>query len=173
MPSTTQIRLIEPADAEVIAAHRVRDRAAFARWEPAWDDDFYTAKGQEQRIAGLLADHRSGDRWPAVVTADGAVIGQITVSTIVRGPLQKGFLGYWIASTHHGQGHATRAVGLVLRVMLEELELHRAEAHVQLDNLPSQHVLRANGFTPFGIAHQHFFINGGWRDELLWERTLG
>jgi ribosomal-protein-alanine N-acetyltransferase len=172
LQANTGIRLIEISDAEVIAAHRVRDREAFARWEPAMNEDFYTVEGQQRRIAALLADHRAGDRWPAVVTEEGEVVGQITVSTILRGPLQKGYLGYWIATTHHGRGHATRAVGLVLRVMFEELQLHRAEAHVQLDNLPSQHVLHANGFTPYGIAHDHIFIDGAWRDEILWERTL-
>lgn len=32
MPAETRIRLIEPADAAPIAAHRARDAAAFRRW---------------------------------------------------------------------------------------------------------------------------------------------
>jgi ribosomal-protein-alanine N-acetyltransferase len=120
----------------------------------------------------LLDDHRNGDRWPGVVLADGAVIGQVTVSTILGKPFQKGFLGYWIASTHQGRGHASRAVGLTLRVMADPLKLHRAEAHTQIDNLPSHGVLRKNGFTSYGIAHAHIFIEGDWRDEIFWERTL-
>ncbi|MGH3331872.1 MAG: GNAT family N-acetyltransferase [Nocardioidaceae bacterium] len=72
----------------------------------------------------------------------------------------------------HKQGHSRRAVGLVLQVMAEELELHWAEASTQMENLPSQRVLRSNGFASFGIAHSHVFVGGAWRDGVLWERIL-
>ncbi|MFF7878316.1 GNAT family N-acetyltransferase [Streptomyces californicus] len=65
------------------------------------------------------------------------------------------------------------AVGLALRVMREELGLHRAEASTNLENLPSRRVLRHNGFTPYGVAHAAILRDGAWRDGLLWERVLG
>ena len=43
-----------------------------------------------------------------------------------------------------------------------------AEAHTQVENLPSHGVLRNNGFTSYGIAHAHIFIGGEWRDEIFW-----
>lgn len=159
-------------DAEAIADHRARDRQAFARWEPAQPDEFYTPAGQRRRIGTLLDDHGRGTRWPAVILADGVVIGQVTVSTILYGPFRKGFLGYWVASVAQGRGHATRAVARTLSVMAGELGLHRAEAHTQMENLPSQRVLRANGFRPWGVAHAHFFVEGAWHDEVFWERLL-
>jgi ribosomal-protein-alanine N-acetyltransferase len=168
----TAIRLIEPGDAEALAAHQARDREAFARWEPARPAAFFTSDGQRQRIEEQLEDYRRRNRWPGVVLAGGDVIGQVTVSTILGEPFRKGFLGYWIASTHQGRGHASRAVGLTLRLMAEQLRLHRAEAHTQVENLPSHGVLRNNGFTSYGIAHGHIFIGGEWRDEIFWERTL-
>ncbi|WP_232795286.1 GNAT family N-acetyltransferase [Kitasatospora sp. NRRL B-11411] len=75
---------------------------------------------------------------------------------------------------HHGpaRGHAGRAVALALRLMADELALHRAEASTNLDNLPSQHVLRRNGFTPYGVAHSAILLDGVWQDSLLWERVL-
>ncbi|MCZ0990819.1 GNAT family protein [Streptomyces diastatochromogenes] len=78
-----------------------------------------------------------------------------------------------MASFAQDQGHAGRAVGLVLRVMTDELGLHRAEASTHLENLPSQRVLRRNGFSPYGVAHSSIFLDGSWRDGLLWERVLG
>ncbi len=56
--------------------------------------------------------------------------------------------------------------------MADDLELHRAEAHTQVDNLASQAVLRNNGFRSWGIAHDHISMRGEWRDEIFWERTL-
>lgn len=168
----TEIRLIDPADADALAAHQTRDAESFGRWEPARPADFYTTDGQRRRIEQLLADHQRGDRWPAVVLSGDQIIGQVTISTILGEPFRKGFLGYWIAATHQGQGHASRAVGLALRVMTDDLGLHRAEAHTQVDNLASHGVLRKNGFVSYGIAHEHIFIQGAWRDEIFWERTL-
>ncbi|MEU0102644.1 GNAT family protein [Streptomyces sp. NPDC006267] len=174
MPSsTTTIRLIEPADAAPIAAHRVRDADAFRPWEPAQPADYFTPEGQVVRIEGLLVGHRAGTVWPGVVLAGDQVIGQVTVQGVLPQPhLRRGSVGYWIASVAQNQGHATTAVGLALRVMTDELGLHRAEASTNLENLPSQRVLRRNGFTPYGVAHSAILLDGSWRDGLLWERIL-
>lgn len=168
----TSVRLVEVADAPALAAHLERDAEEFARWQPARPEGFHTAEHQAARIEQLLATHRGGGGWPGVIVADGAVVGQVTVSTVLRGPLQKGFLSYWVATSAQGQGHAVRAVAQVLRVMKEELGLCRAEAHTRLENLASHAVLRRNGFTPWGVAHDHIHIDGAWRDELFWERKL-
>ncbi|MEU6344095.1 GNAT family protein [Streptomyces sp. NPDC046977] len=174
MRGSTRIRLIEHTDAGPIAAHRVRDVEAFRPWEPDQPADFFTAEGQAQRIDRLLAEHRAGRVWPGVVLADDLVIGQITVGGILPQPhLRRASVGYWIGSVAQNLGHAGRAVGLVLRVMTDELGLHRAEASTNLENLPSQRVLRRNGFSPYGVAHSSIFLDGSWRDALLWERVLG
>jgi len=170
---TTTIRLIGAQDAAAIAAHRRRDERAFAPWEPARPASFFTVEGQIERTEELLEGHRTGTTWPGVVLADGVVIGQIIVSAILRQPfLRKATVGYWIGSTFQNQGHASRALGLVLQVMTDELGLHRAEAATRLENLASQKALRRNGFTPYGIAHEQTFLDGAWRDGILWERTL-
>lgn len=171
-PAHTSIRLIDVADAPAIASHLARDAKEFARWGPTRPDEFYTTPGQVSRINELLDIHRKGGGWPGVIVADDVVIGQVTVSTILRGPFQKGFLGYWVASTFQNRGHASHAVGLALRVMTEELGLYRAEAHTRMENLASQKVLKTNGFTSWGIAHAHIYIDSAWHDEVFWERTL-
>jgi ribosomal-protein-alanine N-acetyltransferase len=171
--SPTSIRLIQVTDAEAIAEHVKRDAETLARWEPARKPDYYTVEGQTARIERILKKHGTGELWPAVVLAeDGSVIGQITVQGITLGPLRKGYLGYWIGSTHQGMGHATRAVELILGVMRDELGLHRAEAFTQIDNTASERVLRRNRFCVFGIARSHIFIDGQWRDQVTWELLL-
>ena len=65
MRSSTRIRLIEPADAAPIAAHRVQDVEAFRPWEPAQPAGFFTPEGQAERIDRLLAGYRCAWRWPA------------------------------------------------------------------------------------------------------------
>jgi [ribosomal protein S5]-alanine N-acetyltransferase len=167
---TTAIRAIEPDDAQILA--ELRSRYPFPRWEPEWPEDFYTAEGQRQRILTRLARAADGEAWSGVILADGEVIGQITITNILRRAWRKGELGYWIATSHQGQGHATRAVELTVALMAGELGLHRAEALTQMDNLPSQHVLRKCGFLPCGVYRSHIFTAGQWRDEIIWERLL-
>lgn len=181
MTSTT-IRLIHESDAEVLAGHYARDREAFRPWEPARPEEFFTPAGQIQRIRGLLAGHQAGTLWPAVIVANSEVadsevagsevVGQVSVNAIIGPPLHKGVLGYWVATTHQGQGHAGRAVGLVLDLMGRQLGLHRAEATTQVGNVRSHRVLRRNGFTRIGLAREYIFIDGAWRDEEIWERLL-
>ncbi|MFE7751122.1 GNAT family N-acetyltransferase [Streptomyces sp. NPDC057428] len=174
MGSSTGIRLIEPTDAVPIAGHRMRDLEAFRPWEPVQPPEFFTPEGQAERIDSLLASYRAGTVWPGVVLADDQVIGQVTVGGIRQQPhLRRGSVGYWIGSVAQNQGHAGQAVGLVLSVMTDELGLHRAEASTHLENLPSQRVLRRNGFSPYGVAHSSILLDGSWRDGLLWERILG
>ncbi|KOV90794.1 GNAT family N-acetyltransferase [Streptomyces sp. NRRL B-3648] len=174
MRSSTRIRPIEPTDAGPIAAHRVRDFEAFRPWEPDQPASFFTPEGQAERIDRLPAGYQAGTVWPGVVLVDDLMIGQVPVGGILPQPhLRRGSVGYWIASVAQNQGHAGRVVGLVLRVMTDELGLHRAEASANLENLPSQRVLRRNGFSPCGVAHSSIFLDGSWRDALLWERVLG
>jgi hypothetical protein len=114
---TTSIRLIESRDAEALVGHLARDAEAFARWDPEHPPGYYTAAGQRARIGRLLARHADGELWPAVVLAGDAVIGQVTAQNLLLRAWRKAELGYWIAYPHQGQGHATRAVGLMVRLM--------------------------------------------------------
>ena len=168
----TSIRLIEDGDAEPLAVHLARDEEAFERWEPFRPAGFFTPEGQHRRIERLLARHAQGDIWPGVILAGQEPIGQITVQNIEYGPVRGGSLGYSVATTHQGRGHATRAVGLAVELMAGELRLHRAQATTQLDNLGSQHVLINNGFSAHGVAHSQILLGGLWRDVILWERLL-
>ena len=168
----TSIRLIEPDDAEALAAYLCHDAEAFARWDPERPPEWYTPAAQRRRVEAMLMRHHNGEVWPGVVLADDVVIGQVTAQNILRGAWRKAEMGYWIAYPYQGQGHATRAVGLAVEVMTTELGLHRAEAITQTENLGSQRVLRNNGFLPCGVFRSRIFTAGAWRDEILWERLL-
>lgn len=47
--------------------------------------------------------------------ADGALVGAINLSGIVRGMFQSGCLGYYVGTSYAGQGYMTEALQLMLR----------------------------------------------------------
>lgn len=168
----TDIRLITLDDAAAIAAHICRDAEATARWDPPRSPEYYTLEGQRRRIERMLLRHATGESWPGVILDGDQVIGQITVQEILQRAWRKASLGYWIGAPHQGQGHATRAVGLAVNLMISDLGLHRAEAFTQIENTASQNVLRKNRFLPVGTARARIFTAGAWHDEIFWERVI-
>jgi ribosomal-protein-alanine N-acetyltransferase len=57
---------------------------------------------------------------------------------------------------------------LVLRYAFRELKLHRLEANIQPDNIPSLALVKSCGFRKEGLSPRYLKINGEWRDHERW-----
>jgi ribosomal-protein-alanine N-acetyltransferase len=157
------IRPFRPEDAPELVDLRVANRTFLEPFDPLRPDTFFTVEGQRAWLS-------SGNGMRFAIVEDDAIAGAISLSEIVRGPLQSAIVGYWVGQARNGRGLATRAVAAVLDVAFGELALHRVEAGTLLDNVASQRVLEHNGFTKIGIARKHLLLGGEWRDHLLFER---
>jgi ribosomal-protein-alanine N-acetyltransferase len=160
------IRLLEPADAEELAALYAANRAFLAPFEPTRDDSFFTAEVQR----GRLERPPDADRWRWAIVDEGAIAGMISLNDVLRGPLQMGTVGYWVDRSRNGSGLASAALAEVVEFAFGEAALHRLEAGTLPDNVPSQRVLEKNGFERFGFARRLLLIAGEWRDHVLYER---
>ena len=96
---------------------------------------------------------------------DERIVGAINLSQIFRKAFQNAYLGYSLGAGDTGKGYMTEAVELVLRFAFKELKLHRVEANVQPENLPSISVLKRCGFTREGFSRKYLKIGGKWRDH--------
>lgn len=159
-------------DADGLARATLRSRAHLEPWEPTRPEDYFTSRAQSARLRGQLEESRAGRAAPWVLDRDGEIVGTVTLSAIVLGPLRSGNLGYWIDVDHIGRGLATAAVTYACASADTELGLHRVEAGTLLDNVPSQRVLAKCGFEEFGVAPEFLHINGAWRDHRLFQRIL-
>jgi ribosomal-protein-alanine N-acetyltransferase len=99
---------------------------------------------------------------------DDAIVGYAAVSEIVRGALQGAFLGYGGVAAYTGQGYMTELLQLVIREAFTTLGLHRLEANIQPDNLPSLALARRVGFEKEGFSPRYLKIDGSWRDHERW-----
>jgi ribosomal-protein-alanine N-acetyltransferase len=99
---------------------------------------------------------------------DGAIVGVINVSEIVRGALQSAYLGYYAFHPHAGQGYMREGLGLVLRHAFRRLGLHRVEANIQPENRASRALARRHGFRREGFSARYLKVGGRWRDHERW-----
>ena len=169
---TFRIRPLEPGDAAVLQPLVVANREHLAPWDPQRPEHYFTLDGQQEQVAGQLARSRAGHEYPYVMTLGRQIVGRITLSNVVRGPLQSAVLGYWIDRGHQGRGLTSQAVRTVVDLARDDLGLHRLEAGTLLHNAASQRVLLANGFEEYGVAARLLKIAGTWQDHRLFQRIL-
>ena len=117
-----------------------------------------------RRVVAFRA--RQGASLPFAVRVDGRLAGQVTVDNIVRGALRSGSLGYWIDRSVAGRGVASLAVALVCDHAFGPAGLHRLQADIRPENLPSQRLVERLGFQREGLLRRYLDIDGAWRDHL-------
>ena len=160
------IRPLTADDAGELAALLVENRAFLAPFEPDRGERFYTVEGQLERLG-------QEDKHVFAILDGEQIAGTLSLSNVVRGPLQSANLGYWVVEKANGRGLASKAVGRVIPVAFDELGLHRLEAGTLVDNLASRRVLEKNGFEEIGIARGYLHIGGEWRDHMLFQLLAG
>jgi ribosomal-protein-alanine N-acetyltransferase len=107
-----------------------------------------------------------------VVTDDERLAGVYNLSEIVRGAFQNAYLGYYAFAPLAGTGLMRAAMPLVFAHAFDELGLHRLQANVQPENARSRALLEATGWREEGYAPRYLFIDGAWRDHVLYAVTV-
>jgi RimJ/RimL family protein N-acetyltransferase len=81
---------------------------------------------------------------------------------------RRGDIGYTIRQEWWGHGLATEAVGCLVKFGFGPLRLHRIEATHHPDNPASGRVLIHAGFQREGVVRHHMYVQGAWRDSVLY-----
>jgi ribosomal-protein-alanine N-acetyltransferase len=150
-----------PADEADFLAAMAASRALHRPWlYPPLTPDAYRAylARLDARKVGYLARRRE----------DGAIVGWLNVSEIVRLGFQNGYIGYGAVAGFAGQGYMTEALELVLREAFGTLRLHRLEANIQPGNTASIALAQRAGFVYEGFSERYLKIGGRWRDHERW-----
>ena len=152
-----------------------RNAAHFAPWDPPLPADH----AAPERIAQALADGaeafatgRALRWWLQPADTPGRVIGQVHLSSLVRGAFQSCHLGYALDADCQGRGLMHEALRRVVdEAFSPRLNLHRIQAAVRPENQRSLAVLARLGCADIGLARAYLFIDGAWRDHRLFELT--
>lgn len=163
------IKTIETTDAEAFLQLELRNKEFFQTYTPLRDSNFFTIEGQLNRIKSIMKNRELEVEYSfgIYLIGTGELIGKVTLSEVVRGPIQSCFIGYYLDKDHNGNGYMTEAVRLAVHYAFHELNLHRIEAGVMPHNLGSMKVLEKAGFHKEGIAKKNVKINGKWEDHQI------
>ncbi|MCB2097941.1 MAG: GNAT family N-acetyltransferase [Parvularculaceae bacterium] len=154
-------------------ALRENSRHHLTRWEPDWTERDVTIDAFRTRVRLQERLRRSGAALTffACLADEGAIIGGVTLSDIRLHAAHSATLGYWIGEPYLRRGYGAEAVAAVVDYGFGELRLNRIEAACQPGNVASLSLLRKLGFREEGFARDYLFINGAWRDHLLFALT--
>lgn len=170
-----RLRPVRLRDASQWSRIRLAERDRLERWEPTSDADWsvrHVVSAWPPLNSGLRSEARKGRMLPYVIEVDGRFAGQLTVGNIAHGALRSAWIGYWVAREFTGRGVATGALALGLDHCFGPAKLHRVEATVRPENVPSRKVLAKVGFREEGLLKRYLDVDGGWRDHLLVAMTV-
>lgn len=108
--------------------------------------------------AGFLVKHLS----------DGNICGVINLSAITYDALCSAWVSYFGVAGQVEKGFMKEGLIQVTRHAFEELGLHRLEANIQPENLPSIALVQSVGFRYEGYSERLLKINGEWCDHERW-----
>lgn len=80
-------------------------------------------------------------------------------------------LGYWVIPSARGRGFGVRAVRLAVTWALRGAGMARVEAWVEPDNVASQRLMAAAGFTREGVLRSFLSFQGERADAVVFSRT--
>jgi ribosomal-protein-alanine N-acetyltransferase len=171
-----RIRLATLVEGDYAAwlAVRTRCRSWLVPWEPrskgaplAPEDaaSFAARCGMRER------ERQLGSGFGFGIFVDGRFSGEITLSSIQRGPFQNGSIGYWIDEEMAGSGFTPEAVVVVLQFAFETLRLHRVEVAIIPRNRASRRVMEKLELRTEGVALGFLEINGEWEDHVRYAMT--
>jgi [ribosomal protein S5]-alanine N-acetyltransferase len=147
---------------------RIRCRDWLVKWEPRPAGAALPAEDRPSFVARCAMRERErqlGTGYGFGVFIDGRFRGEVTLSSIQRGPFQCAFIGYWIDRDVAGQGYTPEAVVATLRYAFETLGLHRVEIAIIPRNTPSLRVVEKLDLRREGISERFLEIDGRWEDH--------
>jgi ribosomal-protein-alanine N-acetyltransferase len=161
-------------DYELWFAVRTRCRQWLIPWEPRSKGAPVAPEDRASfaaRCAMRERERQLGSGFGFGIFYEGRFCGEITLSSIQRGPFQNAAIGYWIDEELAGSGLIPEAVVVVLQFAFETLRLHRIEVAIIPRNQASRRVVEKLNLRNEGVALGYLEINGEWEDHVRYAMT--
>lgn len=170
-----RLRPLRIRDAAVWREVRLRNAEWLRPWEPTNPETPLYRTGITPYVAMaqvMRREARQGVALPWVVTYERQFVGQLTIGAIVWGSARSAQVGYWIDRRFAGRGVTPTALALAVDHCFFHVGLHRIEANIRPENLPSRRVVEKLGFREEGVRRRQLHIDGAWRDHTCYALTV-
>lgn len=162
--------LLQPDNAHLLQAYRLRNLAHLSPWEPTPNPDDGALEEACQRAAAKSAQAYADGVAVHFIATDpqtGAMLAACNFTNIVRGIFQACHMGYSVDHACQGQGLMLEVVQAGIDYMFGTQDLHRIMANHMPSNVRSEQLLRRLGFEREGYARAYLKIAGQWQDHVL------
>jgi len=171
-----RVRLATLVESDYEAWFAIRSRCR--SWLVPWEPRSKGAPPAPEDVASFSArcamrerERQLGSGFGFGLFVEGRLAGEVTLSSIQRGPFQNGAIGYWIDQELAGSGFIPEAVVVVLQFAFETLRLHRIEVAIIPRNAASRRVVEKLALRSEGVALGYLEINGEWEDHVRYAIT--
>jgi len=122
----------------------------------------YSTREEAQKQLHFFADIESGQtgKWWAICDAASHIFYGACGLNHINPLHKKGEIGYWLLPAFWGRGIIREALPAVCQYGFTHFHLHRIEAIVESENIPSVTLLQKSGFTHEGTFRECEFKNG-------------
>jgi ribosomal-protein-alanine N-acetyltransferase len=168
------LRQLGPGHAATVRDYGLRSKESHAPWDPIRPENYWELPVVAERlhIQLLEADlDRSLCTYLSAKSAPQHVIGVLNLRNITRGALMSAVIGYGLAPEAVGCGFMSEAIGRIVRIAFEELELHRLEINIVPRNSRSIAVAERCGFAREGLSRRYLKIAGRWEDHVRYAKV--
>jgi ribosomal-protein-alanine N-acetyltransferase len=122
--------------------------------------------GWERYMTRLARDNEAGFLIKRL--EDGLICGVINLNIITYEALCSAYVSYFGVTAQAEKGYMKEGMLQVIQHAFGELGLHRLEANIQPENLPSIAFAQGVGFQYEGFSPRFLKINGKWCDHERW-----
>lgn len=168
-----ELRPLTLDDAEELLLLKLRNREAFKPFDPPYPDGHFTLRAQQDIIREFERTQRLGTSYGfgIFLKKDHELLGRVAIRNVERGAAMSGTLGFFLDAGHQSQGYMTEACKAIVNYAIKQIALHRVEAAVMPHNTASRRVFEKLGFRVEGLARSYLYIDGAWRDHLIYAVT--
>jgi RimJ/RimL family protein N-acetyltransferase len=161
------IRFVDVSDAPALFESVCASRAELAPWMP-WCHAGYCIEESRQWLERQLREREAGTEYAfAIMDSSGLYCGGCGLNAIDPVCLRAN-LGYWVRTSHAGQGLATHAVRQLADWAFEHTALNRLEIVVSTSNFASLRVAEKVGAEREGVARARLVLEGQVHDAVVY-----
>jgi RimJ/RimL family protein N-acetyltransferase len=165
-----RIRMMRDTDAETLTAYRNDPEIAAMQ---DWDLPYPLERARASLAGQAGRDDIAAGEWTSLAVElatpyeggpDGELIGDVACRLDDRAAIAE--VGYTLRREFHGKGYATEAAGALVDHILATTPVHRIEASLDPENVPSMRVLESVGFVYESLSRKNYFMRNEWYDDV-------